>query len=181
MKNIKLPLFILTLALFQGEASAKERCVAYKERRPACYVKPTPIATPAEMEQEVFHLINEERAANSLPLLTWSEAAAEEARGHSLNMANKSVPFSHEGSDARFKALTQLIPSLRSFGENVAYNKGYSDPSKTAVSGWIKSPGHYENIMGEFNLTGVGVKKNKQGEYYFTQLFVKTAPSRKRR
>lgn len=174
MRNIKFPILILAFTFFQTEASAKEK-------RPVAHVKRVVISTPAQMEKEVFHLINEKRATNSLPPLAWSESAAEQARHHSINMANKSVPFSHQGSDARFKALTKSIPSLRFFGENVAYNQGYSNPSETAVSGWMESPGHYENIMGDFNLTGIGVEKNAKGEYYFTQLFVKTSSSQSRK
>ncbi len=172
MQCIKFPILLLTLAFFQGEVDAKER-------RPIAYVKKAPIATPAQMEQEIFHLINKKRVADSLSPLVWSDVIAEQARKHSVNMANKIVAFSHEGSDLRFKALTKSIPSLRLFGENVAYNQGYSKPAETAVSGWLDSPGHYENIMGDFNLTGVGVEKNSEGKYYLTQLFVKTASSKR--
>ena len=33
---------------------------------------------------------------------------------------------------------------------------------------------HYENIIGDFNLTGIGVAVNEKNEYYFTQIFLKT-------
>jgi len=42
-----------------------------------------------------------------------------------------------------------------------------------AVKGWINSPGHQKNMVGDYNLTGIGIAKNNVGEYYFTQLFVK--------
>jgi uncharacterized protein YkwD len=41
--------------------------------------------------------------------------------------------------------------------ENVASNQGYENPDNTAVKGWIKSPGHQQNMVGEFDLTGIGV------------------------
>jgi uncharacterized protein YkwD len=50
---------------------------------------------------------------------------------------------------------------------------GFADPVTQAVEGWIDSPGHHANIKGNFDLTGIGVVKNEQGEYYLTQLFVK--------
>jgi uncharacterized protein YkwD len=28
-------------------------------------------------------------------------------------------------------------------------------------------------MIGDFNLTGIGVAKNRAGEYYFTQIFIK--------
>lgn len=130
-----------------------------------------------QLETEVFNLINQSRVASFLPPLTWSSIVTAEARNHSLNMANKIVPFGHQGADIRFANLRKAIQNLTRFGENVAYNRGYTNPAEKAVSGWLRSPGHYANIMGDFNLTGVGVAKNLQGEYYFTQIFVKASSS----
>ncbi|HEV8050942.1 MAG TPA: CAP domain-containing protein [Parachlamydiaceae bacterium] len=125
------------------------------------------------LESEVFHLINRHRIANLLKPLKWSSPPAHLAREHSLNMANGAVPFGHQGAELRFDELRNKITSLTSFGENVAYNYGYSQPAQVAVNGWLASPGHYANIMGDYNLAGVGVAKNLKGEYYFTQIFVK--------
>lgn len=133
--------------------------------------------TETQLEQDVFNLINQNRVANFLHPLAWSDVIAQEARLHSLNMANKIVPFGHQGVQDRFLRLIQAIPTLTKFGENVAYNYGYSNPVQVAVSGWLNSPGHYANIVGDFNLTGVGVAKNSKGEYYFTQIFVKASQS----
>lgn len=127
------------------------------------------------LETSVFNLINQQRQANGLNPLLWSNYAAQLARTHSLNMANKLIPFGHQGVEVRFATLRLQIPTLTRFGENVAYNYGYPNPAQVAVNGWLKSPGHYANIMGDFNLTGVGVAKNILGEYYFTQIFVKAA------
>lgn len=132
-----------------------------------------------QMETQVFNLINQSRENNSLPPLTWSNTVATQARTHSINMANKTVPFGHQGMEVRYANLRRSIPGLTRFGENVAWNMGYPDPAATAVSGWLKSSGHYANIMGDYNLTGVGVAKDSRGRYYFTQIFVK-ASSRNR-
>lgn len=131
--------------------------------------------TETDMEQSVFNLINQNRVANFLKPLAWSDVIAKEARSHSTNMANYIVPFGHQGVQDRFLRLMEAIPTLTKFGENVAYNYGYSNPVQVAVSGWLKSPGHYANIMGDFNQTGVGVAKSSKGEYYFTQIFVKAS------
>jgi uncharacterized protein YkwD len=93
------------------------------------------------------------------------------ARIHSENMANGKATFSHDGFEGRAKAIT--IP-YQSVAENLAYNMGYSDPVRKAVEGWIKSEGHRKNMEGQFNLTGIGIAKNAKGEYYFTQLFVRS-------
>jgi uncharacterized protein YkwD len=83
--------------------------------------------------------------------------------------ANRNL--SHDGFEQRIDAISQAIP-LRSAAENVAFNSGFANPDTQAVMGWIDSPGHRENIEGNFDLTGVGITQNTQGEYYFTQLFV---------
>ena len=63
--------------------------------------------------------------------------------------------------------------TYQSAAENVAFNKGYIQPDATAVKGWLDSPGHHQNILGRYNLTGIGVAQNAKGEYYFTQIFVR--------
>ena len=51
---------------------------------------------------------------------------------------------------------------------------GFSNPGEKAVIDWINSPGHHKNIVGDFNLTGIGIAKNNEGKYYFNQIFIKT-------
>ena len=124
-----------------------------------------------ELEKAVNQQINQYRVSKKLPPLRVDPRITQIARIHSENMANGKVPFSHDGFEGRAKAIT--IP-YQSVGENVAYNMGYSAPDRKAVEGWIKSEGHRKNMEGQFNLTGIGIAKNAKGEYYFTQLFVRT-------
>jgi hypothetical protein len=42
------------------------------------------------------------------------------------------------------------------------------------VDGWIKSPGHRHNIVGRYNLTGIGIVRDSAGKLYYTQLFART-------
>jgi uncharacterized protein YkwD len=44
--------------------------------------------------------------------------------------------------------------------------------AQQAVNGWIKSPGHRKNLVGHFNLCGIGVYKSNSGTVYLTQIFV---------
>jgi uncharacterized protein YkwD len=88
-------------------------------------------------------------------------------------MANGKVAFSHKDFDKRISAIGKEI-RYRGAAENVAYNKGYSDPAQQAVQGWLKSPGHFANIKGNFNVTGIGVARNSKGEIYFTQIFIRS-------
>jgi len=125
----------------------------------------------ADLEKAANQQINQYRASKKLPPLSVDPRISQQARIHSENMASGKVKFSHDGFDGRVKAIT--IP-YQSVAENVAYNMGYSDPVRNAVDGWIKSDGHRKNMEGQFNLTGIGIAKNAKGEYYFTQLFVRS-------
>ncbi len=89
---------------------------------------------------------------------------------HSRAMARKKVTFSHDGFGARVKRISRFLP-YRIAAENVGYNKGYSDCAQQAVKSWLRNTSHRENIRGDFGLTGIGVAKNSEGVYYFTQIF----------
>ena len=123
------------------------------------------------LEQLAYQQINQYRQSINLPPLKLNNSITQQSRIHSENMAQGKTAFSHDGFEQRVDAIGTTVV-YRSAAENVAYNMGYADPVKSAVDGWLKSPGHYKNIVGDFNLTGVGVAKNAQGEYYFTQIFV---------
>ncbi|MEM9273789.1 MAG: CAP domain-containing protein [Cyanobacteria bacterium P01_F01_bin.143] len=123
------------------------------------------------LEQLAYQQINQYRQSINLPPLQINNSITQQSRIHSENMAQGKTAFSHDGFEQRVDVIGTAVP-YRSAAENVAYNMGYADPVKSAVDGWLKSPGHYKNIVGDFNLTGVGVAKNAQGEYYFTQIFV---------
>ncbi|MEG4217619.1 CAP domain-containing protein [Microcoleus sp. Pol14C6] len=122
-----------------------------------------------DLEKAVNQQINQYRASKKLPPLSIDPRITQIARIHSEDMAKGKVSFSHDGFEARAKAIT--IP-YKSVAENLAYNFGYRDPVRNAVEGWIKSDGHRKNMEGQFNVTGIGIAKNAKGEYYFTQLFV---------
>ena len=124
-----------------------------------------------DLERLTHQQINQYRISRNLPPLKLDNSISQQARIHSQNMAQDKVPFSHEGFEQRMTSVSSTI-SYRSAAENIAYNQGYRDPVERAVTGWIKSPGHHKNMIGNYNLTGIGMAKNSQGEYYFTQIFV---------
>jgi uncharacterized protein YkwD len=132
-------------------------------------------ATPrtlAALEQATYQQVNQYRRRRNLPPLKLNARISQEARIHSQRMAAKITPFSHQGFEERVKALAAVLP-LQKAGENLAFNQGYGDPVTKAVQGWIDSPGHRQNMEGDFNLTGIGVVQNRAGEYYLTQIFLK--------
>ncbi len=125
----------------------------------------------AALESSVLQQINQYRKKKGLSQLSSNATITQQARQHSQDMASSRI-LSHDGFDTRISTIGKSI-AYRSAAENVAYNMGYSAPDRQAVEGWLKSPGHLQNIEGSYTLTGIGVTKNAQGEYYFTQIFIK--------
>ena len=136
-----------------------------------CLVKPDIAET--EIEQKVFSLINQHRLSLGLNELAWHEAIAEECRIHSKNMADGVVPFGHEGFYERIHNIRKEIAYLRA-GENLAWISGASDPASYIVNEWLGELDHRHNIEGDFNMSGVGVAKERRGDYYITQIFIKS-------
>jgi uncharacterized protein YkwD len=123
------------------------------------------------LELSIHDRVNQYRQSQNLPPLTLDPTISAQARTHSANMANTSR-LSHDGFKGRVDAIAKTI-AYRGAAENVAYNMGHTSPDDTAVKGWIKSPGHQRNMVGRYDLTGIGVVKNDKGEYYFTQIFIR--------
>jgi len=48
--------------------------------------------------------------------------------------------------------------------------------AQNAVTLWLHSPHHLENIRGDYIYSGLGVWRDKDGVIYFTQIFVKIKP-----
>jgi uncharacterized protein YkwD len=127
------------------------------------------LAVANSLEQSIHNQVNQYRQSKNLPPLVFDQTIIDQARLHSLAMANVGK-ISHNGFDNRVTEIGKTIP-YSSVAENVAANQGYKNPENTAVEGWITSPRHQKNMVGDFNLTGIGVVE-KGGRYYFTQIFV---------
>ncbi|MBN1938160.1 MAG: CAP domain-containing protein [Candidatus Aminicenantes bacterium] len=121
-----------------------------------------------ELALRVFDLVNAERLESGLEPLTWNDVIAAEAKQHSLDMAEGRVPFGHDGFSDRFARITQVIPASAG-AENIAY----ASDAELAVSLWMDSSGHRDNILGNFDVSGVGAAwDGGLGVFYFTQIFI---------
>jgi uncharacterized protein YkwD len=123
------------------------------------------------LELEIFKQVNQYRQSQKLAPLVFDPAVSAQAKAHSETMA-KIGGLSHDGFNERIDSISDKIV-YKSAAENIASNRGYKQPDVTAVQGWIESPGHQHNMIGRYNLTGIGVAQSAQGEYYFTQIFVR--------
>lgn len=124
------------------------------------------------MELLLKDLINQERAKYGLAPLRELKFLSHYAKEHSLNMAEGRVAFGHGGFKDRANAVMRQ-GKHDSFGENVAYCFLVENPLQTMVAEWMASPGHRDNILGDYNETGLGIVYNKEGYCYMTQLFAR--------
>ncbi|MES1026593.1 CAP domain-containing protein [Gloeocapsa sp. BRSZ] len=124
------------------------------------------------LERMLFEQINEYRRSRHLSPLVLDARISEQARNHSQAMASGQVPFSQQGLELRSDIISRAIPN-QGICETVAYNFGYADPVRAAVSSWINNPKRVVSIEDDYDLVGVGVATNIKGEYYFTQILLR--------
>ena len=104
--------------------------------------------------------------------LAWNAALADAARAHSADMANNNY-FAHAAKDgARAgERARQAGYRWQRIGENIAAGQ---DSARSAVDGWLASPGHCANIMNpQFTEMGAAHAINNRSELliYWTQVF----------
>ncbi len=129
---------------------------------------PAPSAFATAYDEEILALVNDHRRSIGKPALVMNQVIWIQANGHSLNMASGTVPFGHDGFDARVAAVRAALGSGGSAAENVAMGYG---SAASVVSAWLGSAGHRANIEGNATRTGVSAVKSSGGVWYYTQLF----------
>ena len=144
-------------------------------KRTVSAIKPTAVQI-IDLEKMTFALINQKRAEEGLEPLTWNDEVARIARLHSDNMV-KFKFFSHKGMDGKNvdgRADSIGLTRWTAMGENIAYNRGFQNPVKTAVEKWLLSPSHRENLLNSrWTESAIGIAVTDEGTYFFTQVFLK--------
>lgn len=145
------------------------------EDRKATGVKASAVVGMDAVERLAFDLVNQKRRESGLRLLVWNDEIASVARTHSQNMAEFSF-FSHRGLDSKLvsdRADAHKVGQWRAIGENIAFNRGYGDPTHKAVALWLDSSEHRHNMMDPaWRESAIGVAVASDGSYYFTQVFL---------
>ena len=123
----------------------------------------------SDMSRQILKQINDYRSKKGLKELSWNETITEAAMEHSKYMGNKTIRINHDGFEERMYGLMKTLTG-KGAAENVANGQ---HTAEEVVSMWIASPGHRENIEGDYNLSGIGIYKNRNGVLYFTHIFIK--------
>ncbi len=115
----------------------------------------------------ILEAVNTYRASINLnPIVLDLNYVSAFAVDHTLYMIEQNR-ISHDNFYERSKALMQL-PEINIVAENVA--RGYTS-AEDVVKAWLMSPQHKKNIEGDYTHSGIGIIKNQDDVYYFTQLF----------
>ena len=121
------------------------------------------------IEYEIINLINDHRASMNLQKLDVYNIVSSEAITHTDYMV-QTGDVSHANFGVRHQNLVTYA-SAKSVAENVAY--GYSS-AEAVVNAWLNSDGHRHNIeSASFTDFGISTKRNNEGKYYFTNIFIK--------
>lgn len=133
------------------------------------------ISELAVLKQEVYDQVNQYRATQGLPPLQLDSRISDQEQTYAQTMAEAGYPLNHQGLAQRAETLRQAIPhSSYSYGENEYFCYGSGCSATAAVQWWLSSPGHRANILGQYELTGIGVAKDANGQYFFAQMFFHT-------
>ena len=120
------------------------------------------------IEQDLLDIVNAHRLSLKTNTLVFSDVAYKYANLHTDYMISKGS-ISHDNFSSRASNIDSEI-SVEMVAENVA--KDYQSALE-AFEGWYISSSHKKTMEGDFTHTGISVKKDDLGNYYFTQLFYK--------
>lgn len=118
------------------------------------------------VELELLGVVNEHRASLGYNALEFSIVAYEYANKHTDYMIARG-DLSHDNFSARASGISSEV-NAEYVAENVAKDYG---SAVEAFQGWLASSSHRKTMEGAFTHTAVSVKKDGQGNFYFTQLF----------
>lgn len=122
-----------------------------------------------DSELETMKLINDYRVSVGLNALEPINHISAKCEEHNNYMIEKNV-VDHNDFVARSENITKVL-GAKKVGENVAYNY---KTSEAALKAWLDSPGHKENIEGNFTHFGIAVTIDaKTGKKYYTNIFVR--------
>ena len=159
-KKLSFVFFICSILFFTSNCGTKPPTTSNNEQT----------SDLSSIEQDILAKLNQHRRSKGLSLLKKNAVISAEAAKHSQQMASGKTSFGHEGFDSRVQRISNQLGPVRRSAENVASGSKTADD---VVRGWLNSPGHRQNIEGDFNLTGIGLARNRKGVLYFTQLFIR--------
>jgi uncharacterized protein YkwD len=128
---------------------------------------------------QLFNKINEVRTSRGLPALVRDTSIDGLCNDHNIGMVNRSTPggaLSSDHDNVQARADVLFAAGFISYGENTAVIRGYASSVVTNefTEGWVTSPGHFANIIGNYTHTGIAVNVDaRDGSVFATQIFTR--------
>jgi uncharacterized protein YkwD len=128
----------------------------------------SPAAAEAAIARDLFERLNDERVARDLAPVAWDGRLAALAEEWSATMA-ETGRFEHRALDVDL--FRERLDGFTGVGENI-YAASGPLPAGSAHTGWMRSPGHRANLLGDgWERVGIGVTCAPDGRFYATQNF----------
>ena len=121
-----------------------------------------------DIEIEILELLNEHRISAGLNSLGNNGTVKAVAFTHTDYMIEVDN-VSHDNFYQR-KQIIQANENAQIVSENVAY--GYTS-AQSVVNAWLNSPGHKSNIEGNFTDFDISAEQDTEGNWYYTNIFIK--------
>ncbi|APG64628.1 hypothetical protein LPB136_04265 [Tenacibaculum todarodis] len=157
-----LPIALCLIFFITSCSSSEETVVAAAEEPVVEYIAPSTI------ENEILNRINDYRVSINLSALNNFNIVKVPALNHTHYMIDEQE-ISHDGFNDRASYLVENA-DIVSAAENVA--SGFTT-AESVVDAWIASDGHRANIEGDYNYFDVIARKDSDGHWYYTNIFVK--------
>lgn len=125
-------------------------------------------------QERLLTLINNYRQSNGLSILTVRNDVETVATAHSKNMHDQNNLNHVLDGKSPSDRLNDAGIGYTAMCENVAFNKGYSDPVQTCFDGWVNSPGHNANMLSSsVTCAGIGIYYSDAKGWWFTFMGIK--------
>ena len=128
---------------------------------PSCPGQTELHATPTAQEKTMRCMVNYARKASGLKPLGSSSTIVAAANRKAADMI-RCDEFSHEACGRPFtywmRQSGYLTGNCWEAGENIAFGSGRLGSVRSVFIAWMNSPGHRENILGEYESIGVGLR-----------------------
>lgn len=134
-------------------------------------ISPPPASAWTTTQTNVLNATNDARVKAGCAKLTLNVYLNKAAQTHTDKMAAaKTLSHRLSGESSLGTRITRAgYTNWTMLAENIA--RGYTS-SSSVVAAWMKSSGHRANILNcKYKHLGVGVKKDSNGVYYWTQDF----------
>ncbi|KAJ1663089.1 hypothetical protein IW140_005684 [Coemansia sp. RSA 1813] len=138
---------------------------SYSSDSPAPSAQYTSGGAPSGWQQDMLQQVNAVRAQNGKPAVTMSQQLTKMAQAQSDYQASAKTMTHDNPSGSLGSRCSSVGIKWSGVAENVAWNQ---QNVKEVMDAWINSPGHFENMIGDYNEVGFAVNN-----LYWTQDYAK--------